>query len=256
MNPAPTRDELHALIDAQLDESRAAAVLAWLRQHPDDAWTLLNWQVQAAQLRRQAQTVAAELPAALPSAALKPRASAAAPSAWLARPALAWAFGAALLLVGALVWQMPTRTAPAPSAPAFVRHAGLAHAVFVPEKRHPVEVKGAEEAHLVQWLSKRLGRPLQVPDLRAQGYQLLGGRLLPGDASGPSAQFMFENAQGARLTLYVSAGAGGPTAFHSVREGTQTAFYWIDRDFGYALLADAGQPLPRLARAVYEQLSS
>jgi hypothetical protein len=38
-----------------------------------------------------------------------------------------------------------------------------------------------QEAHLIQWLSKRLGRQLIAPDLTAGGFQLMGGRLLPAD---------------------------------------------------------------------------
>ena len=34
------------------------------------------------------------------------------------------------------------------------------------EVAHPVEVGAAQEAHLLQWLSKRLGRKLAAPDLR------------------------------------------------------------------------------------------
>ena len=40
---------------------------------------------------------------------------------------------------------------------AFVTTAIGAHSVYVPEVRHPVEVGAAEEAHLVQWLTKRIG---------------------------------------------------------------------------------------------------
>ncbi len=50
-----------------------------------------------------------------------------------------------------------------------------------PEVRHPVEVTAAQQDHLVQWLSKRVGRPLKVPVLAAEGYELVGGRLLSGD---------------------------------------------------------------------------
>jgi anti-sigma factor RsiW len=73
-----------------------------------------------------------------------------------------------------------------------LRQAGFAHAVYLPEKRHPVEVAAAEQDHMVQWLSKRLGKPLKIPQLGAQGFELVGGRLLPGD-SGARAQFMFQN---------------------------------------------------------------
>lgn len=145
----------------------------------------------------------------------------------------------------------------------FIHAASVAHAVYAPEKRHPVEVAATEQQHLVQWLSKRLDRPLQVPDLAARGYALVGGRLLPGDA-GARAQFMFEDAAGERVTLYIGTLAGPPdavqmgeTAFRFSSAGPVPSFYWVDRGFGYAL---AGQ-LPRsalldLATLAYKQLES
>ncbi len=54
------------------------------------------------------------------------------------------------------------------------------------------------------WLSKRLDRPLKVPALGAQGYELVGGRLLPGD-TGARAQFIYQNGAGQRITLYLGA---------------------------------------------------
>ncbi|MBV8336109.1 MAG: anti-sigma factor, partial [Alphaproteobacteria bacterium] len=46
-----------------------------------------------------------------------------------------------------------------------------AHRTFSVEVRHPVEVNADQEAHLVQWLSKRLGRDLIVPDLASAGFK-------------------------------------------------------------------------------------
>ena len=70
-----------------------------------------------------------------------------------------------------------------PGAPGPARHfaqqAAVAHAVFQPEVRHPVEVTAAQQEHLVQWLSKRLGRPLKVPVLSAQGYELSADACCP-----------------------------------------------------------------------------
>ena len=146
----------------------------------------------------------------------------------------------------------------------FVHAAAVAHAVYAPEKRHPVEVAAAEQQHLLQWLSKRLDKPLQLPDLSSQGYTLVGGRLLPGDR-GARAQFMFEDAAGERITLYVGTlaatdpGAGATasqeTAFRFSSDDPVPSFYWVDRGFGYAI---AGA-LPRatllnLATLVYRQL--
>jgi anti-sigma factor RsiW len=106
--------------------------------------------------------------------------------------------------------------------------------VYTPERRHPVEVAASEEEHLINWLSKRLNRPLSVPSLQEYGYSLVGGRLLPGEA-GPAAQFMYENGSGARLTLYVTGTSRDETAFRLLREGNRRTFYWINDGMGYAL---------------------
>jgi anti-sigma factor RsiW len=149
----------------------------------------------------------------------------------------------------------------APAAREFVHAASVAHAVYAPEKRHPVEVVAAEEQHLVQWLSRRLDKPLKVPDLSAQGYALVGGRLLPG-SEGARAQLMFERTDGERVTLYIGSldapSAPAPadeTAFRYSADGPVPSFYWIDRGFGYALAGKLPRDaLLRLAGAVYRQL--
>ena len=173
----------------------------------------------------------------------------------------------------------------------FLRQASLAHAVYSPEVRHPVEVTAAQQDHLVQWLSKRLGRTLKVPALTAQGYELVGGRLLPGE-EGARAQFMFQNQAGLRVTLYLGSldtkpvagvanaagAASGPkdpqattagmavpampekasnaeTAFRYSADGPVPAFYWVDQGFGYALSgAVQREELMKLAELVYQQL--
>jgi anti-sigma factor RsiW len=148
-----------------------------------------------------------------------------------------------------------------PGNRAFAHEAAVAHAVFSPEKRHPVEVAAAEQQHLVQWLSRRLDRPLKVPDLSAEGYALVGGRLLPGD-DGVRAQFMFEDPAGRRVTLYLGAvgdkaapSTAHESAFRFSSQGPVPSFYWVDRGFGYALAGDASRELLlRLAISVYRQL--
>ena len=132
-----------------------------------------------------------------------------------------------------------------------------AHAVDSPEVRHPVEVVAAEQQHLVAWLSKRVGTQLKAPVLAAQGYDLVGGRLLPGD-SGARAQFMYQNAAGERVTLYLSAipknTQAVPTAFRFEQNGPVSAFYWIDRDLSYALSGNMPRErLLKISELVYQQ---
>jgi anti-sigma factor RsiW len=127
--------------------------------------------------------------------------------------------------------------------------------VFTPEVRHPVEVAAAEESHLVAWLSKRLGAPVRAPHLGDLGFALLGGRLLP-EARRPSAQFMYQDAAGRRLTLYVSSDVTNrDSAFRYSRENGLHVFYWIDQQRGYALSGEVEkEAMLRIARAIYEQL--
>lgn len=145
-----------------------------------------------------------------------------------------------------------------PEVPAFVKRAAVAHAVYSPEVRHPVEVGADQEQHLVAWLSKRLGTPLRAPHLENVGYFLVGGRLLPGE-NGPVAHFMYQCKQGTRLTLYVRTNAAGnnETAFRYAAEGNVKVFYWIDRKLGYALsTADISRDdLLNVANAAYQQLN-
>jgi anti-sigma factor RsiW len=147
---------------------------------------------------------------------------------------------------------------PAPAPSGVAQLAAVAHAAFAPEIRRPVEVEAGDEAHLVRWLSTRLGRPVVVPRLDSVGLTLIGGRLLPTAPRGVAAQLMYEDRAGKRLTLYFKrpeAGLG-ETAFQFAegRYGT-SVFWWSDERFAYALVA----ALPReellaLARGVHEQL--
>jgi anti-sigma factor RsiW len=153
---------------------------------------------------------------------------------------------------------LPSANADPSAPPGFVRAAAVAHGVYVPEVRHPVEVSADERGHLVAWLSKRLGAKLAVPDLLSLGFELVGGRLLPGER-GPSAQLMYQDAQGVRITLYVSRGESetAATAFRFERAGVVQSFYWIDRGLGYVLSGELPRErLSTVATAVYRELEA
>lgn len=145
--------------------------------------------------------------------------------------------------------QGPGSALVASDAENFAHRADVAYAVYSPEVRHPVEVGAADEAHLVAWLSKRLGRPLSIPPLGEYGYTLVGGRLLPG-AAGPAAQFMYQNDAGERLTLYVSESGRERDAVHLLRDGSRRTFYWSTDRMGYALSGPDSEG--RLRKIAYE----
>ena len=248
--------QLHALADGVLPEEQRAAVDAHVRAHPEDAARVDAWREQNRQLRALFDPLLDE---AVPPDLLQAAAPPAANGAWR-RPAMQAAAAIMLLIAGgAGGWLLRGGdSATASASPlALARSAAIAHAVYTPEVRHPVEVGAEQEAHLVQWLSKRLGTQLQPPALAPLGYQLIGGRLLPGDGDGPVAQFMYEDGKGQRLTLYVAKERAGrqETAFRYTQEKQLSVFYWIDGQLGYALSASLPkQELGKIAEAVYAQL--
>ena len=248
--------QLHALADGVLPEEQRAAVDAYLRAHPQDAARVDAWREQNRQLRALFDPVLGEaVPPHLIQAASPPAAN----GAWQ-RHAMQAAAAIVLVIAGGMGgWLLRGDGGDmrAASPLTLARSAAIAHAVYTPEVRHPVEVGVEQEAHLVQWLSKRLGSTLQPPALSPLGYHLIGGRLLPGDGDGPVAQFMYEEGGGKRLTLYVAKERAGrqETAFRYTQEKDLGVFYWIDGQMGYALSARLPKAeLGKIADAVYAQL--
>jgi anti-sigma factor RsiW len=244
--------DLHAYIDGQLNPLRHAEVETWLATHPDDADRVASYRQQNAALHALFDPALNE---DIPQRMTRPE-----PQPWgLTFPQLRYVAVAAWLAIGAtLGWFMHGEQYSGPASSLALAHqAALAHAVYSPEVRHPVEVGADQEAHLTAWLSKRLGSPLKVPHLAATGYELVGGRLLPG-TDGPAAQFMYQDAHGQRLTLYVRADKADnqETAFRYAHEENVGVFYWIDGPFGYALSGDLEKTeLLNVAQVVYQQLN-
>ena len=249
--------ELHAYADERLPQERRAALEAWLAAHPEDAERVADYRRLGAALRAAYDPVLGEpVPQALERAARRQasRRRIAAVAGWVA-------LGAA---IGAIAgWQLRDMQPPPPppvvdAGQIMARRAAVAHAVYTPEVRYPVEVRADQEAHLVAWLSKRLGAPVRAPKLDSVGYSLMGGRLLPGE-TGPVAHFMYQSDGGTRITLYVRTEMAGnrETAFLFAKEGSVRVFYWVDRKLGYALSsADISkEDLFKVANAVYQQLN-
>jgi anti-sigma factor RsiW len=245
---SPGDAELHAYVDGALDADTRRIVEAHLAQHPADQARVDAYRAQRRALHERYDAVLDEtVPETLKLASsprIRPRFGLAA--GWLAAGiAIGWFAARALTVPEANVASLP-------------RQAAIAHAVYTPEVRHPVEVGADQQEHLVRWLSKRLGTDLKAPLLTREGYELVGGRLLPGGAGGPVAQFMYQDGKGRRLTLYVSRVVKdeGDTAFRYSREDDVSVFYWIDGTVAYALSgAMSREDLLAVANVVYKQLN-
>lgn len=245
-----TEAELQAYVDGQLPPSRAAEVAQYLAQREEEAQRVAAYRRQNDNLQLAYAPLLAEVIPARLQPEMRRR--------WW-QPVRSYAVAAALMAVsGTAGWHLHAQIAGERTQTVYLaRIAAVAHAVYSPEVRHPVEVGADQEAHLVNWLSKRLGTGLKIPHLAEQGYELVGGRLLPGER-GPAAQFMYQDSKGQRLTLYVrvSKETREQTAFRFAQENNVGVFYWLDGRLGYALSGETDRAeLLRVADAVYRQLN-
>ncbi len=212
---------LSALVDDELPPNERAALLEQIADDPQASRRIAQYRAQNAALK-----TLFPMPAQSLQAVFLPRRT-----SWLKVAG----FAAFWMILGLALGRAGELGLHQAAQPEFARSADAAYAVYAPEQRHPVEVAASDEAHLINWLSKRLDRPLTAPSLHAYGYALIGGRLLPGD-SGPAAQFMYEDKLGQRVTLYMTAASRRTETVRMLSDGKgQDTFYWVDKGMGYAL---------------------
>ncbi|MGO4564183.1 anti-sigma factor [Rhizobium sp. 2YAF20] len=255
-NRTVTEAELHAFADGLLPATEHARIEAWLGEHPDDAASVATWQAQNAGIKAlfAPYEISKET-----DRSLLGRQQATDARTGMPRWALT-AAAAAIFVAGAGVGHFLPPFAARPELQlagieTLPRQAQSAFLVYASEVRHPVEVGADQEAHLAAWLGKRLNVPdLKVPSLKALGFQLVGGRLLPVNET-PGALFMYEDAAGKRLTVLVGRnGQNQTTSFRFANSGSVDTFYWIDGELGYAVTGEISRDLLRqVAELCYKQ---
>ncbi len=237
-NKNVSEQELHAYVDGELDVQRRLEVETWLATHPDAAQRLQDYRRIQAQLHARFDDILAEevdtyVPAGQGS---------------LAGFARVASVAVLMLLSGLLGLSL----APAPEAVLsgpvmndLVQPATFAHQIYSTDTQYPVEIVAAEQTSLNRWLSQRMHTELRAPDLSKENLKFIGGRLLP-STNRMAAQFMFEDARGQRLTVYVRrvADPAGASEFRYREQGDLHVFYWIDGEMGYAVVGT--QPASRL----------
>jgi len=241
--------ELHAYVDGELPADRRAAVETWLAAHPQDAARVEAWQAQADLIKARYGGVAQEpVPPRLDLDRLGRR-ERRSPLLAVAAVVAAFVLGGLAGWFGREIWAGGVN-----GMRVFTADAIDAHKLYVVEVRHPVEVAGSEQVHLVQWLSKRLGYDVRAPDLSPIGLKLVGGRLLPGAGGAGAALLMYEGPSGERFTIYCARSQGPEMALRYHAAGAVAAFYWVDDNKGFVVSGPADRErLLKVAQSVYDQ---
>jgi anti-sigma factor RsiW len=247
--------DIHLAIDGELPSDESAAFGRWLEHNPE-------MKAKHARYRRDAEALRAAFDG-VTDEPIPPRLGLAAAGVYRpsrGRGALWRALAAAVILViggigGFTAARLMPRQPDGENGAQIADRAIAAHVIYAAEKLHVVEVGADQKDHLVGWLSKRVGLRLVAPDFTSEGYNLVGGRLLPA-AHRTAAQFMYQDAGGARISLYVTDDPGRPdTGFRFMQEDGARAYYWIDGGYGCAIAGAAPEgKLKALARLAYRQL--
>ena len=163
----------------------------------------------------------------------------------------AWPMAAAaagLLIGGAagagISWQMlqPEPPVLAADTEGFVTRAAAAHAVNATDAILSGQLGSDDPQMLAGWLAQGLGVPVQPPSLESAGFELVDGRLLP-DAANAAAQFIYQRADGTRLTLYVRATRLGVVepGFKWQTVDRLRVCFWFTDNASFAMVAEMPQ---------------
>ncbi|PXA91554.1 hypothetical protein DMC47_25360 [Nostoc sp. 3335mG] len=249
-------DDLHAYVDGVLDGHRRAEVEAVLNAQPELRARVAR-DIEARDALRAALAGMADEP--VPSElSLTHVIERRGRRDWRRWTLPLQGAAAAMLLVigGAGGWMMhASQQQPTVGIAALAEEAKQSYAVYAPDAGRPVEIAASDAPQFVQWASRRLDRPVAVPDLSAAGYRFLGGRVVP-TPHGAAVMFMYDNVAGQRLTLLSRNMAVDKEAPMAVdREGAVTTVSWARRGLGFSMVGTIdGAALHPIADAARAQL--
>jgi anti-sigma factor RsiW len=245
--------DIHMALDNELPADERAELDAWLDANPDMEALSARFTADRDQLVAALAPVTDEAVPARLSAMLADNAGRSRP-----RAAMWQAIAAALLLaVGAAAGYLAGLTGIGidRAGEDFAAQAIAAHRTFAPAEAHVVEVAANGDGYLKSWLSTRVGLSLVLPDLKAEGYELLGGRILPGEG-GAAALLVYQNQNGERLSIYMTAVSSSKARglYEEAGEATK-AIYWLDPGYGCAIVSDLPEDEMRpVARDAWRQM--
>lgn len=252
---APDTDTLHAYADGRLSPERAAEIERWLGDHPEAAAEIAAWQRQNDALNALFPRVRDEVPARLRPAAI-------AAGIVTARRSAFRNIAAALILLllgSGIGWYGRDYLTATTASDRLIGQALTAHTLYSREKTRAVEV-AAGATSLMSWLGDRTGTSIDAPDLEAEGYMFLGGRLLPAAPGEPvpaAAQLMYEDAGARRLTLYITTALpDGREAWEFTEQNGVSAYYWANAEVTCTIVASLPEDeLRALGRKIFQQLT-
>jgi anti-sigma factor RsiW len=264
-----TEDDLQAYVDGQSNGGRRATVEAYLADRPEEAARLAAYRAQnigmhalfdpppgegrgdeklPPRMAALAGALDAQLRESAPQPVVRPR------RRYVLRHLAA---SVAIVLTAGTAGWIALEEAPwrGDSLVAFTRQATEG------SLQQAATTAGAagqgEQRQVVAWLAALPGDvPATVPDLEALGFSLVGEHLLPNAGGAPTAQLLYQDDEGQRISLSMrTGGKAGQTSFTFTRDGDESRFVWQDANIAYSLVGSMPQEkLLKVAEAVSKNL--
>jgi anti-sigma factor RsiW len=251
--PDITEGDLHAFIDDALSDERRLEVENYLAERPEAARRVESYRRQRDELRAAFAPAAAEpIPERLNLARMVEARSRSNKRQWQAVAA-----ALALVVFGAAGgWSIRRIYEPVSGAgiSALAQEAADSFVTYTPDRIRPVEVR--EQPEMLEWASNRLKRPVAAPDLTAEGYRFMGGRLVA-TGHGCAVLFMYDDDHGSRLVFLsrpMIVDQNAPMEQHG--NGRIAEFAWSENGIGYSIVGQiSSQLLERIAGDARRQLT-
>jgi anti-sigma factor RsiW len=250
--PVPIEEEdLHAYVDNALDPARRKEVQDHIDRDPEAADAVAKLAAQRQLLRSSFAAIADEpIPDRLDLANLVRERQQRRRWPWQMAAAVLLSFG--LGTYGGLNLQGTSQSAGGVAA--LADEARTSYAVYASDAEHAVELGPERKAELVRWVSAKVKRPVEVPDLSKAGYRFAGGRVVATD-HGAAGMFVYEGADKSRLAVMVRPMAretDTPMMHHS--DGSVGGYAWATSGLGYSLVGtERAEVLHPLADEVRRQ---
>jgi anti-sigma factor RsiW len=243
-------DDLHAYADDRLDPVRRAEVDAHLQANPATRRRVEGWRQQAEALHDAlAFKLREPVPSSLHLGRLQEQRVARQRRSLFSSPGRVAAAMLLTLGLGAGAGWTARGSQRMGEVTRLGMEAAAAHSVFAADQIHPIEIGPENRTELVAWIDRKLHRSVSVPDLSAQGYHLIGGRVLS-TMIGAAAMLVYDDDQGGRITLFLQPMRSEVAPMQPVSSGPTNGYAWIDGHMGYGVISDGDASVHGLADRV------
>jgi len=235
--------DLHAYIDGELDEAERLRIEAYLVDHPEESETIQKYQKINSGFHQLYDSVLnSPLPENLDSSVTKKSYPSILPN--MLKVAAVASFMAITGAGGWIAHGLWSESATNQDLVHLVQPATFAHSVYSTDPHYPVEFAADKKELLADWLSQRMHTDIKAPILNNLGFELIGGRLIP-STNRMAAQFMYQNSNQERITVYVRRDdwSARATDFQYRKQDGMQIFYWSDGTMGYAVTGNINKSL-------------